>query len=855
MRKLVLVFLMMFMLVMQSSNFHVSAEGSQDSNQDKTEATIEINNDPLMKTPSFTGTNYPISAFSWDSTGFLARYDFILTIANCFIMFSASLINISIFVLTLGYDPSTWLQPLQVIATAIEENAFQNKIWPIFAIVAGTVLLKDFAKRDIPRALKRGSFLLVAILCLVFFKSFGTAAYLEKITHVTGIFSFATTNWTMNPSDDTNKTTSEEINKNNETVFSELWTKLVEGPWQAGEFGETGMKVKSDEEVNKIQMAISNSGISGSVLSWFGIPQDSAAWVKKGMLWKDVFLRFPAEHKARNGLAEIINSDDYPHSQAAFNSYTRLMIGSFAMISNLFTALFFFFIGALLLIAHLIFLAAVVSGIFIIPISLMPWAYSEALLKWFVKALVGSLIIKVVLGAYFGFTLFFAKLISSAVKNLWNSFAVDLFIYPAVFVLSIILLWYIYRKWNSRQAVASGQNSGHESGKRRRRETDGEENEEGSTGKKKSVKAKRQTKANLAPLPPPAPTSGSSLPSALPNPQPVVAANQASPASTTRPATESSAAAPDSAEPPATPSSDGPPTTPDSAEPPAASSSAAATNSAEPSTTAATADPPAVPPSPVPPVRPSAVPPVEPITDAASDAPVVPKGSQHAENDSTHTAAPAPGSSAAGDFADLPGSQTSSSSTPAATKIADTEKANDDVLAIPNWLREEREHKLSPQPNAAEPNISNSDKVQTRTSGPSVPMLKLPQKEEPQSKNKISEGEKVPTLSIPNRKSAIPTDQGSSDISKVVNTRQPAEALTTPEPELQNLEPNPPAKNRRRPAEKKTSEKEPAPNIAGSKKKNPVKAKLTETEAAPKQQVAKSSNPPVIKLPEKSESN
>lgn len=158
MRKLVLVFLMMFMLVMQSSNFHVSAEGSQDSNQDKTEATIEINNDPLMKTPSFTGTNYPISAFSWDSTGFLARYDFILTIANCFIMFSASLINISIFVLTLGYDPSTWLQPLQVIATAIEENAFQNKIWPIFAIVAGTVLLKDFAKRDIPRALKRGSF-------------------------------------------------------------------------------------------------------------------------------------------------------------------------------------------------------------------------------------------------------------------------------------------------------------------------------------------------------------------------------------------------------------------------------------------------------------------------------------------------------------------------------------------------------------------------------------------------------------------------------------------------------------------------------------------------------------------------
>ncbi|WP_026174049.1 hypothetical protein, partial [Effusibacillus pohliae] len=125
--------------------------------------------DPLLTSPD----GYPISNYNWDAGGFFAGFHPLWGLSNVILSLSVVLVRLSMWILDLGYAPSGWLAPFGAIAEAIQKSRFLDHIWPIFAIVAAGVLLKDFAQHHVQRMMQRGVLFVVVAVVLLLFQAVG----------------------------------------------------------------------------------------------------------------------------------------------------------------------------------------------------------------------------------------------------------------------------------------------------------------------------------------------------------------------------------------------------------------------------------------------------------------------------------------------------------------------------------------------------------------------------------------------------------------------------------------------------------------------------------------------------------
>lgn len=384
--------------------------------------------DPLLMSPDFSGPTYPLSHYTWDPDGFWDRFNPIYVVANLLMLLNAFLTRLGIWILDLGYAPSGWLAPFGAIADAIQKSHFLDHIWPFFALVAAAVLLKDFAQHNLQRVMQRGMMFAVALGALLLFQALGTVHYIKMVTDAIDALSYGTSGWILTfdqPVGDPSKTRTQQAITN---VNKEIWQQLIVTPWELGEVGTPGATLGEDAEEVR---SITEKNVSASTP------------------WRDVLLSYPVGDKKRNELAGILNSDDRPTSKQAFSASGRLVLAGVTLIAVLCAVLYMLAVGILLNLAYLLYLAAMISGVVILPLSLIPWEYGHSMLRWWVKALAGSVLIRIGLSAYVGITFLVQRIVATGMSSVSGGIG-RMLLYPVVFVLALLIL---SRIWKTMQPV------------------------------------------------------------------------------------------------------------------------------------------------------------------------------------------------------------------------------------------------------------------------------------------------------------------------------------------------------------------------------------------------------------------
>jgi hypothetical protein len=417
--------------------------------------------DPLLMTPDYTGVKVPLSNYYWDPEGVLGQYNMAYILGNGLLYSSVAFVRLSTWLLNLGYMPSQWLTPIQQIADAIQKNQLIHRIWPILPVIAAAVLFKDFFKHQYQRAVQRAILFGMVSLALILFQGLGTAKYLSSTTEAIDAVSYGVSGWILGASKpDSNTSGDKTFEQRNNDIDKEIWTRLVQDPWEMGEIGVPGSKIGDsstpDKDINEVQNQISNGdgGITGFILKTLDLPSDWNRSINKDTLWRDVILRFPEGSGARNGLAGILNSDDHPDSKSAFNPYYRALLGFIMVLGASGVSLYNVVMGLFLLGAHVLFILALTAGIVVLPCCLIPWGYSESMLQWWFKTITGSIFIKIALSAYVGATFLVIEIFSPAAtaQTKGHSLAYML-LYPIWFVAALWILIRIQKKWRPLQRM------------------------------------------------------------------------------------------------------------------------------------------------------------------------------------------------------------------------------------------------------------------------------------------------------------------------------------------------------------------------------------------------------------------
>jgi hypothetical protein len=387
--------------------------------------------DPLLTSPDFEEPSYPISNYTWDADGLFGRFDPIYGMANLIFLIGVFLARLSMWVLNLGYAPSEWLAPFQAISDAIQKSHFLDHLWPFFAIVAGGVQLRDLAQHNIQRMMQRGVMFLIVLVSLLLFKSLGTVQYIKMVTSAIDALSYATSGWvlTFDQPVDPNKP---QLTQASNNIDKEIWNRLVDYPWQLGEIGTPG-KVLGKKDAESVQ------GIVGGDMS-----------VSASTPWRDVLLHYGVGTDKRKDLAGILNSDDHSDSKAAFASPYRLTLALFALIAQLCAVVYMFTLGVMMNMAYLLYLAAMLAGIVILPLAIIPWDYSHSLLRWWVKGLSGSIVVRLGLSLFVGLTFLAIKIFTPNVNANDGSAIGSMLLYAVFFVFA---LWVLSRLWKRMQPI------------------------------------------------------------------------------------------------------------------------------------------------------------------------------------------------------------------------------------------------------------------------------------------------------------------------------------------------------------------------------------------------------------------
>lgn len=406
--------------------------------------------DSLLMSP--TQPSYPVSNYSWDANGWWDRFTGLSQMAGAIMLLNTFLLKFAIWVLNMGYAPTNWLAPFQAIAEMVHKSRFLDHVWPFFALVAGAVLIKDLAQHHMQRVMQRATLFVVALSAMLLFNAIGgSVTYIKMATDAIDGLCYGTSGWILTldkPVDPTKTGTQQAI----DSVNDEIWKNLITHPWEMGETGKLDATLGKDAD--QVRDIISNAGISfiGSIFDPGGTAQkaaqnaQAAAGIGPGTLWRDVLLKYPVNMDPRNSLAAILNNKDHPEAQQAFAPGYRFVLALLDFVAVLCAVVFILAAGVLLNLFYLMFLAAMLAGVVLLPVTLIPWGYSHGILRWWAKALAGSVVLRVGLSAYVGLTFFVERIITEGMSVSQGGYLASMILYPAVLALALLILSRIYKR-------------------------------------------------------------------------------------------------------------------------------------------------------------------------------------------------------------------------------------------------------------------------------------------------------------------------------------------------------------------------------------------------------------------------
>jgi len=432
-------------------------------------ALAASNPDPLLSTPDFGGTTFPIGNYGWDPASFWGSFNPIYSVSDAVFTLSTFIVRFSMWILNLGFAPSGWLSPMQKIADAIQSSHMIEHVWPFFFLVAAAVLIKDLFRFNPQRLMQRATVLGLAMGALIVFQAIGTTRYLTVATNAIDTVSYAITGWVMSADqpNTSNATSGQGFQKANKTVDQGIWEMLVQTPWELGELGTTNQTI-DPKDVDTVKTALSTanqSWFSSLFIQTFNVQNGKVQNIASNTLWRDVLLPFPVDNGPRKELVCILTDDQHPTSKTAFDPGYRMILSIVSTVAALGAGAFLVVVGGVLLVAHLLYLVAIVSAIFILPVSLLPWSYSESMLRWWIRTLTGSVFIKLALSAYVGATFLVSSILSvggvsstgspsqSQIDAGMGGSIAEMLLYPVWFILSLFLLRYIQKHWKPFERV------------------------------------------------------------------------------------------------------------------------------------------------------------------------------------------------------------------------------------------------------------------------------------------------------------------------------------------------------------------------------------------------------------------
>ncbi len=346
---------------------------------------------------------FAIWNYSWDPSGVMNQYDPTYMIANLLMFLSACIMRFGILIFSIGMHPDVvediFVAVVQVISNA--PKILLERFWPFITVCIIVLLIWDYQKGDYQRMVKRGVSIVIVMFVLGVYNAISVPV-LKTAADAADAFATMVAGTVVSlaaplSGEEEDALGSNDFLKTETSVYNMIWRITVDHPWQMGEFGTIDAPI--GEHVDDVRDALSDD--------------KNAINVTAETRWREAFLHYPRGSDIRDDLVDVYE-DAYPTLfSTAFSGEYRLLIAFFTFLASLVVFLFLTLIGGCLFALFLLFLAAVIAGVVVIVVALVPANQGQGLLRWYTKVLsftyVGKVLISLYVGVVFLMVVIFSK--------------------------------------------------------------------------------------------------------------------------------------------------------------------------------------------------------------------------------------------------------------------------------------------------------------------------------------------------------------------------------------------------------------------------------------------------------------
>ncbi|ACV57624.1 hypothetical protein [Alicyclobacillus acidocaldarius] len=313
---------------------------------------------------------YPPANYAFDANGTLGRFDPIYIFANLLWTFCTFLVQVSLAFFQWGIQGTALSGLLDAVLSVIHLGV--NTLEPIAFVLALFVLAGMWVwdlLRKRPTVMWARFVKMCATLFAIWIYGHVNATFVNTLNNATDETAASLGNVVLSLTHQ-----GETVSSASTTLEQQIWSSLVQVPWEQGEMGGD-LSIRSDD-LSSVE-ACATSGVD-----WNKVQTTDK--------WADALLQLPVGNQARNCMAGILNSSKYPTAQQAFSSGNRLSVTLAVGFNLLGPVLFLLVFGLLAMIARAGFLITLMLGVFVLPVELFPVTRTYGrTLRWALTALAG----------------------------------------------------------------------------------------------------------------------------------------------------------------------------------------------------------------------------------------------------------------------------------------------------------------------------------------------------------------------------------------------------------------------------------------------------------------------------------
>ncbi|MCL6489406.1 MAG: hypothetical protein K6T76_10810, partial [Alicyclobacillus mali] len=219
------------------------------------------------------------------------------------------------------------------------------------------------------------------------------------------------------------------------TLEQQIWSSLIQVPWEQGEMGG--------------DLSIQSSDLSSvEACATSGVDWNKVQATDK---WADALLQVPVGNQARDCMAGILNSSKYPTAQQAFSSGNRLSVTLAVGFNLIGPVLFLLVFGILAMIARAGFFITLMVGVFVLPVELFPVTRTYGrTFRWALTALAG-LVGTAVIDLYVAIVIVVGDVFQNAIQG--APLFLSMLWLNVLYLAAIFVFFWLLRRANLRKRI------------------------------------------------------------------------------------------------------------------------------------------------------------------------------------------------------------------------------------------------------------------------------------------------------------------------------------------------------------------------------------------------------------------